>query len=177
MTVAAIIPTIPGRESFLAEAVASVHAQTRRVDELQVHRDEHRRGPAWARNQAISRTDSEWLAFLDDDDVWFPEHIETLIAAADGHDVVYPNCDLAGEHNGLHVNADFNPYALACGNYIPITTLVRASAFHAAGGFLESDRYEDWQLWLRMMKAGAKFLHVPVVTWQYRWHGAQRTFA
>lgn len=177
MTVAAIIPTICGREDQLREAVRSVNDQTRPVDELHVELDTQRQGPAAARNRAVLATSSEWLAFLDDDDVWLPHHIETLLAQADGFDVVYPDCELVGDHNGLHVNADFNPLALRVGNFIPVTALVRRSAFMAAGMFSSEDRCEDWGLWLRMADQGRRFLHVPTVTWEYRWHGEQRTFA
>lgn len=177
VTVAAIIPTIAGREQSLAVAVASVDAQTRPVDEIRVEHDVHHQGPAATRNRAVMWTSSEWLAFLDDDDVWLPNHVETLLAHADGFDVIYPDCELVGDHNGLHVNADFNPLTLRLGNYIPITALVRRSAFMAAGMFSADDRFEDWGLWLRLVDCGARFLHVPVTTWEYRWHGAQRTFA
>lgn len=176
MTVAAIIPTIAGREDFLSEAVASVHAQTRPVDQIAVERDVHLQGPAAARNRAVLRTESEWLAFLDDDDVWLPSHIAILLEHADA-DVVYTDCELVGDHNGLHCNAEFNPLLLRVGNYIPVTALVRRSAFMDAGMFSSDDLCEDWGLWLRMVDLGATFRHVPVTTWEYRWHGAQRTFA
>lgn len=177
MTVAAIISTIPGREDMLATAVASVHAQTRRVDQIAVERDDQAQGPAAVRNRGVLRTETEWLAFLDDDDIWLSHHIQTLLEHADGQDVVYPDCELVGDHNGLHVNTDFNPLMLRVGNFIPVTALVRRSAFLAAGMFSSDDPCEDWGLWLRMLDRGARFLHVPVTTWEYRWHGAQRTFA
>lgn len=176
MSVAAIIPTIPGRERLLAEAVASVRAQTHPCG-LEVELDEHLDGPAVARNAAAERSTSEWLAFLDDDDLWLPHHVATLLDHSEGADVVYPSCELVGEHNGLDVNLDFDPERLQWGNYIPITALVRRSAFEHVGGFDPAEKLEDWGLWLRLLWAGARFRHVPVVTWQYRWHGAQRTFA
>lgn len=177
MTVAAVIPTILGRESSLAAAVASVHAQTVPVDELIVQLDADGAGPAATRNRAVAVASSTWLAFLDDDDVWLPRHVETLLGASDGADVVYPDCQLVGPHNGLILNVDFSPSRLVAGNFIPVTALVRRSLFNDVGGFDERDRYEDWGLWLRLLNAGASFRRVPTVTWEYRWHGDQRTFA
>ena len=40
-----------------------------------------------------------------------------------------------------------------------------------------TDRFEDWGLWKRLSGMGAVFVHVPVVTWHYRFHDRdQRTF-
>lgn len=178
MTVAVIIPTLPEREALLEEALASVEHQTIRPDEVHVGVDQFNDGPAAARNRLAGQTKAEWLAFLDDDDLWYPHHLETLLANAHGADVVYPDCDFAGENPGIICNADFDRERLERGNYIPITALVRRAAFNAGGGFSAEDRYEDWGLWLRLSRLGARFVHVPVVTWCYRF-GAdrQRTFA
>lgn len=176
MTVAAIIPTIPERALTLQAALASVRAQTRPVDQVCVATDALREGPSSARNRAVLESTAEWLAFLDDDDVWFPNHIETALAHCDGADVVYTDCELSGPHNHPAVNQDFDPFTLSLHNYIPVTALVRRSTFLAAGMFDTSARFEDWALWQTLAGMGARFVHVPVVTWQYRFHGDQRTF-
>jgi glycosyltransferase involved in cell wall biosynthesis len=178
VSVAVIIPTIPGREALLEEAVASVQAQTVLADQIHIGLDSDHEGPATVRNRLIAQADTEWVAFLDDDDLWQPHHLETLLSHAQAADVVYPDCELTGNHPALLCNVDFNPQALEHGNYVPITVLLRRQAFHEAGGFDPDDRYEDWQLWRRLASLGKRFVHVPTVTWCYRF-GAdrQRTFA
>jgi glycosyltransferase involved in cell wall biosynthesis len=176
VTVSAVIPTIPERSGLLEVALESVNAQTRPVDQVCVAVDTDHEGPAEARNRATLESACEWLAFLDDDDIWLPNHIQTCLDHSDGADVVYTDCDLVGDHHSPVVNRDFDPFALTHHNYIPVTALVRRSAFEAAGMFDPADRYEDWALWRRLWSAGRRFVHVPVVTWEYRFGGDQRTF-
>jgi glycosyltransferase involved in cell wall biosynthesis len=95
-----IIPTY-GRSALLAEAVASVLAQSFTdfecivVDDaspeaptlpddprLQLIVRPHNGGPPAARNTGIAAATGDYVAFLDDDDVWRPER---LSAAAEAH--------------------------------------------------------------------------------------------
>lgn len=94
--VAVIIPTY-NQSSFLAEAVQSVLAQTRPADEVIVVDDGstdstqavietfgsrvraiHQRnsGVAAARNTGVRHSSSDYVAFLDSDDVWLPGKLE-----------------------------------------------------------------------------------------------------
>src|SRR6476661_8300940 len=88
-----IIPTY-GRSSLLAEAVASVLAQSFSDFECIVVDDaspeaptlpddlrlrlivrEHNGGPPAARNTGIASATGAYVAFLDDDDVWRPDRL------------------------------------------------------------------------------------------------------
>ena len=59
-------------------------------------------GRCRAANHAIEHARGTWISWLDDDDLYFPEHIETLITAsrADGLDVAY------SDSIRVHVSAD-----------------------------------------------------------------------
>ena len=93
-----VIPTY-NRPDYLREAVASVLAQTFAdfevivVDDspektgcpvvrsfsdarLTYLRNDHSSGGAGTRNAGIERARGEWVAFLDDDDIWLPEKLE-----------------------------------------------------------------------------------------------------
>ncbi len=95
--VSVIIPTY-GRPAALRRAVDSVLAQT--VDDLEVvvvddhgtppappHEDRRVRvlrlpdngGVSAARNLGIEQARGEWIAFLDDDDLWYPRRLEALL--------------------------------------------------------------------------------------------------
>ncbi len=48
---------------------------------VRVSRNEHPRGPAAARNQGAEGSSYDWLAFLDDDDIWLPGKLQHCFAA------------------------------------------------------------------------------------------------
>jgi glycosyltransferase involved in cell wall biosynthesis len=56
-----------------AECIPSISGHSVRV----LHRS--RGGPAAARNTGLNSSDSEYVAYLDDDDEWQPEHLERLV--------------------------------------------------------------------------------------------------
>lgn len=53
--------------------------------------DDDRRGAAWARNTGMELVRTEWIAWLDDDDTWEPNHLAVLCkgASTSGADVVF----------------------------------------------------------------------------------------
>jgi hypothetical protein len=116
---------------------------------------------------------------LDDDDLWRPEHLQTVWAVMQqtGADVVYADCDEVGRKDGYAITVrDFDPELLERENFICVpATLVRTSALRAAGGF-GAGSLEDWDTWKRMARAGATFVHVPVVTVTYRFHEDNLTY-
>lgn len=169
-----VIPTLPERADLLARAVASVRAQTLSAD-LAVEVDEHREGAAAARNRALERVATEWVAFLDDDDEFKPNHLRACLrAAALMHaDVVYPGYDVVGEDPVNCFGLPFQARFLRQTNFIPVTTLCRTEAVLRVGGFqAHPDEFgnpcEDWGLWLALLDAGASFRHLPQRTWI--WH-------
>src|SRR6266487_2827744 len=60
-------------------------------ERLSVLRHDPAKGVAPARNAAIARANGEWIAFLDDDDLWAPQNLRTQLAAAGqgGHSLSY----------------------------------------------------------------------------------------
>jgi succinoglycan biosynthesis protein ExoO len=146
-------------------------------------------------NQLAAGVDAEWLARLDDDDLFKPNHLELLSSGVENADVVYTWCEVVPRAGNGHApalpavlgpdgwipNHDFDASRLRERNYIPATTLIRKSLWEQLGGWLlpgwgigESPRepeFEDWDFWLRALDAGARFLCIPEVTWTYRYHG------
>ena len=104
--VSVIVPTY-NRPGFLARALASIRAQTYQDYEIIVINDggmgvhqlcdlfgpmifykqhgENRGLPA-ARNAGIRLANGEYIAYLDDDDLWLPDHLSKLISVRIGTD-------------------------------------------------------------------------------------------
>jgi glycosyltransferase involved in cell wall biosynthesis len=181
MSITVVIPTIDGRYDQLHRAIASVHAQTLRATEIQVEFDRLRTGAAATRNRALEHVETEYVAFLDDDDELKPNHLRVCAryAALTGADVVYPWFDCDGEDPIGMFGVPFSARLLRQRNYIPVTVLARTELVRAAGGFQEhpdenGDPCEDWGLWLALLDAGAKFGHVPQRTWIWHMGGGTR---
>lgn len=187
-SVTAVIPTIPPRKMALRRACNSVFAQTFGRVETAISIDTRRLGSAATRNRALGRVTTPWSAFLDDDDYWMPNHISTLMAAAELRpdvDVIYTGCRVVGadgreiprQEEWGRFGEPFDPDLLLKGSYIPVTSMVRTKAaqrakFGPPAGVVTP--YDDWGFYLRLLHAGAKFLHVPKVTWVWI-HNSQNT--
>jgi glycosyltransferase involved in cell wall biosynthesis len=196
LDVIVVIPTIAPRADMLKRATDSI--QDERVSYgFWAELDYDKSGPAVARNRAVEAATkdgvtSEWIAFLDDDDMFKPGHLTKCIAHAEetSADVVYPWFDLIRRGKDRNdwafllidgkdaFGQEFNEPALRQNNYIPVTALVRRSLFEQVGGFPVpgSEEWphvqnEDWGLWLRLLDAGAKFSHLPERTWVWDHHG------
>ncbi len=132
-------------------------------------------GAAATRQRALNKVETPLVAFLDDDDELKPQHLELLVAEINRStaDLVYPWFDSVGRLNPLGpVPRPFNEAELRRGNYIPVTVLARTTSVLRVGGFAPKPKtdppHEDWDLWLRMLDAGATFSSIPDRTWI--WH-------
>lgn len=175
--VTVITPTLPERAGLLAEAMASVAAQTYQAAAHLVGVDHARRGPARVRNDLLAAADTEWVAFLDDDDLMDPDHVAILLGNSDGFDVVGSYCRFDGPPLPTkYVNRRFDLRILRQHGCFPITVLARRKTIAEAGWFRPEDRYEDWSLWNRMADNGGTFNILPRETWTYRTaHEGRRT--
>ncbi|MBA2620607.1 MAG: glycosyltransferase family 2 protein [Acidobacteria bacterium] len=140
-------------------------------------------GAAAARNTAIENARGEFLAFLDGDDLWLPEYLEAQLKA-----IAEKNCDLIYANALLFGNVDdksetymlkapsngaVTTESLLSGrcNFLTSGTVVRREIVLAAGMFDElMPRIvsEDFDLWFRILKLGARVDYQKKVLLKYR---------
>lgn len=169
-----VTAAVEGRFDLLRRALDSVRAQTLQPVDHLIAVDYARRGTGPTLDKLARAVDTEWIATLDDDDELLPHHLETLYAQRHEADVVYPYCRVVGRRPLHYVNRPFDPVLLRQRNFIPATALIRTATLRAAGGW-PNHRLQDYKLWLRLLDAGARFQHVPEVTWIYHYHGKNKS--
>jgi LmbE family N-acetylglucosaminyl deacetylase/glycosyltransferase involved in cell wall biosynthesis len=192
------------RPALLREALESLRAQTARPKQVVVVNDggaspkdvvesfrdsfavlldepRQRKGRSAAANRGVALAGEDLVAFLDDDDRCFPDHIERLANAhrqgpepviySDAVTVVYGQGEAGWEPRvrTLQYSLDFDPDYLLLANYIPIHTLLMPrELFTKVGGFDEGLEYsEDWDFLIRL-SAETPFRHLRSVTCEYR---------
>jgi glycosyltransferase involved in cell wall biosynthesis len=132
---------------------------------LRAVRLERALGVARARNAGIAEARAQWIAFLDDDDVWSPHKLSLQLAAARSGraSFVYGGAAaVAEDRSWLYSLRPADPALLATtllsrnvlwggsSNVLARTELVRRS-----GGFDEQlFQLADWDLWIRLTQDG-----------------------
>ncbi|YCH23269.1 glycosyltransferase [Pseudomonas sp. D1-3] len=139
-------------------------------------------GPAAARNAAHRLARGQYLVYLDDDDVFLPDHLQALADALQEHpgEVVYSDALFIAERveNGVrHVlnqeqrypHGVYSRERLLVDNYIPVNTFAwPRSAALEVGGFDETlSGLEDWDFLMRLA-VRLPFHHVQQETVQVR---------
>lgn len=168
MSVSVITATLPERDDFLRRAVTSVRAQTLRPEAHLIGYDYARRGGAAMKTDLGFAVESTWIALLDDDDYLYPDHLASLVEAAEREhaDVAYSWCDVSGQNPWLGYNQPFNPDLLKTTSIVSHNALIRTELFVELGGFKPVKGY-DWLLWVAAQQVGARFTCVERPTWHY----------
>jgi glycosyltransferase involved in cell wall biosynthesis len=145
-------------------------------------RHETPRGVSSARNHGATEAQGEWLAFLDDDDLWAPDKLTRQLQAARtaGREWAYTGSVNISEHGRiLYGRPPLPPEASAAAlrryNAIPgggSNVVVRRATWLRAGPFDTRLRNtEDWEMWIRLAHLGLPAcVCSPLMA--YRVHGA-----
>lgn len=208
--VSVLVRTIPGNSGKLAESLASIAGQTysrihlvvvedggnsaqaqvedcekRAVFEKVTYLPLPKGGRCAAGNAALASAEGELICFLDDDDLFYADHLEVLVAAWSEKPQLGAVYGLSYEvktevisqnpwvyrdlNHSLIYRQAFSRSLLWHHNYMPIqTVLFQRSLYQKYGGFdPELDNLEDWNLWVRYSMEH-DFMMVPKVTSLYR---------
>lgn len=193
------------RPRLLAEALASLRAQTTPDFETLVVNDGGAIDPAIlepapgrrlrvvtppapggrtsALNAGLAAATGRYLAYLDDDDLYRPDHLATLAGFLDGTDEygavfssvqqVVQTLGVDGRYHGDEIwfvfGHAFDRNRILFKNDVPLIALMhRRELGERAGGFDEAfDLFEDWDFLIRLSRL-TRLHHLPAVTATYR---------
>lgn len=141
---------------------------------------EFNKGLAAARNTGIRAAKGKYIAYLDDDDIYYPEHLETLVSFLENNNykVAYTDSyrayqqvvdgNYAVVRRDLLLSKDFDFDQILVDNFIPVLCVMHEkSCIEECGQFDETlKRHEDWDLWIRVSEK-FPFVHLPVITSEY----------
>lgn len=157
MTCAVLIPTCD-RPELLRRALDSVRCQRVQPEEVIVVNDGREdvvcpgarqirvgpySGPAAARNAGVAATQAEHLLFLDDDDEWSPEYLESAVGLLSNSDLVLSGF-IKVKSDGTRVAEKVPPKTLVADEWFVrnqglrgSNLAIRRAAFLSVGGFDE----------------------------------------
>ncbi len=138
---------------------------------------------AASRNLGMEKARAGWIAFLDSDDRWRPAKLERCLAA------VTPDIDVLGHgmvmfrdgrevrtvRSGPQARTRYRSLLFDGTCITPSAAMVRKDWLDRVGRFTEDAGYrtaEDYELWLKLSRAGARFAFIPDPLTEYRMHGA-----
>lgn len=139
-------------------------------------------GLSYAKNFGIRHIDTEWIGFLDADDLYLPTKLEQQVNYIENNEV-----DFLGTHCwNINGNDDDNLFPSCFNNFHNIThsdisnkiftenilthgsMLIKKNSIIDLGGYQNIRGMEDWDLWKRAINKGYKFHQLPERLYVYR---------
>jgi GT2 family glycosyltransferase/SAM-dependent methyltransferase/tetratricopeptide (TPR) repeat protein len=140
------------------------------------------RGLAASRNTGLRLAKGKYVCYLDDDDRYLQDHLETLVSRLEGSEFKVAYTDAWRVHErllgdryvevgrDLPYSYEFNSVNLLVSNYFPVLCVMHArNCLDEVGMFDESlFAHEDWDLWIRMATK-YPFMHIKRTTAEFTW--------
>jgi glycosyltransferase involved in cell wall biosynthesis len=169
------------------EALVAAFAKTVSQTVL-YNRHEINRGLPSTRNTGIAAARGQWIAFLDADDFWAPDHLETLVETTEkaSYDLVFAGSQLFDHESrktvGLRMPSQKHlktlAYSLFMGSLsvMPSSVLIRRETFERFGLVsIDFRRVNDTEYWLRVLRQGGTVGFSGKATCIYRQHAGSLT--
>jgi glycosyltransferase involved in cell wall biosynthesis len=150
-------------------------------DSIRVIHRENGGCPA-AFNTAFAAASGDFVAMCGADDIWEPHKLEwqsETIASHPEVDVLFGDAELFGRVEGRHarppatgvLDSDELRRVLFGENVVCAPSVViRRELFERLGPFVEDFGADDYEYWMRCLRAGAQFYYDPRVLLRYRMH-------
>jgi len=138
------------------------------------------RNLAAARNTGIMVARGKYIAYLDDDDLYRPDHLQTLVTFLEQSKCKVAYTDAYRAHqerrDGRYVvtkrdipySFDFDHDRILVHNFVPVLCFMHERACLNAVGFFDESltTHEDWELWIRLSRR-FQFAHIKKVTCEF----------
>jgi LmbE family N-acetylglucosaminyl deacetylase/glycosyltransferase involved in cell wall biosynthesis len=134
-------------------------------------------GRSRAANLGLDGAQGEFVIFLDDDDIFLPDHLTRLVEklqSESSNRAAYAGVRVEDEGRLIDVyDQDFAMVLLLAWNHLPINAVLFERALVKDGCRFDEvlDIYEDWDFWLQVSRK-TDFARVPGVSAVYRAHTA-----
>lgn len=137
------------------------------------------KGKSKTLNKLIKEAKYNWIALQDDDDIWLPKKLESQIPYFSEYDVVGTLITYINTSGYVIGRPDLstNPKDIINKSMIGKNQVANSSSVFKKQDVLdingwrdEVDGVEDYDLWLRLMRSGKKFINVPEELVLHRLH-------
>lgn len=164
----------------LTESIVRNFASKFPNNHVHYQRNAESQGAAYTRNAAFTMASGEWIAFLDCDDRWLPDHLEACVYKLNetSEDIAYSAaimCEDGTDHvlsawGPTHGEITDFPQSLFGRSFVtPSATVVRRDVIGDVGNWNTNCRYcEDAEFFLRAAQIGKKFRYIGGVHCLYR---------
>ncbi len=168
------------------EKIVERFAETLELQRVHFVQHSVNKGIASTRNTGISLSNGEYIALLDHDDLWQPNHLQKAISALEKNqvDLAYSTVQLFTDNDECigtwgpdKVEQENFPASLFHRNYInPSSIVLRKRSLQLVNSFDDNLRYsEDYDCWIRMLKNKSKFIFLEGISTYYRQHDSSLT--